>query len=153
MCKHCDGTGLEKKNRASSTLSIPPGIDDGVMLRIAGEGEAVKGGRAGDLFVTVRVTPNRRFRRDGQDIHGEAKVSFAEAALGATKSVPTVDGEVEVKIPAGTQPGAVLPAQGQGRAEPAPPQGARRPPRGDRGSRFPANSRASRRSCWRKFGE
>ena len=105
-CKHCDGTGLEKKNRELQ-LSIPPGIDDGVTLRIAGEGEAVKGGRAGDLFVTVRVTPDRRFRRDGQDIHGEAKVSFAEAALGATKSVPTVDGEVEVKIPAGTQPGAV----------------------------------------------
>jgi molecular chaperone DnaJ len=112
-CKHCHGTGLEKKNR-EFTMTIPPGIDDGATLRASGEGEAVKGGRNGDLFVTVRVTPDKRFMREGRTIHSSVKVSFPQAALGATVTVPTVDGDVELKIPAGSQPGDVLRLKGKG---------------------------------------
>lgn len=112
-CKHCHGTGLEKKNR-EFTMTIPPGIDDGATLRATGEGEAVKGGRSGDLFVTVRVTPDKRFLREGNTIHSSVKISFAQAALGDTVTVPTVDGEVDLKIPAGSQPGDVLRLKGKG---------------------------------------
>jgi len=112
-CHTCDGTGLHKQHR-EFTLKIPAGIEDGVTLRVAGEGEAAKGSRSGDLFVTVRVTPDRRFRRSGDDILSEVSISFAEAALGTTASVPTVDGDVDLKIPAGTQPGAVLRLKAKG---------------------------------------
>jgi molecular chaperone DnaJ len=112
-CQHCHGLGLEKKNR-EFTLTIPAGIDDGATLRATGEGEAVKGGRSGDLFVTVRLTPDRRFQRTGRTISSEAKITFAQAAVGDTITVPTVDGDVDLKIPAGTQPGDVLRLKGKG---------------------------------------
>ena len=112
-CHTCDGTGVIKKNR-EFTLTVPAGIDDGVTLRVAGEGEAVKGGRSGDLFVTVRVTPDKRFHREGQDILSGADISFVQAALGATITVPTVEGDVELNIPAGTQPNTVLRLKGKG---------------------------------------
>ncbi len=112
-CHNCDGTGIHK-GRREFTLKVPAGIRDGEALRVSGEGEAVRGGAPGDLFVTVRVMADKRFTRVGNDIVNDLEVTFAEAALGTKKNVATVDGDVELKIPAGTQPNSVLRLKGKG---------------------------------------
>jgi molecular chaperone DnaJ len=114
VCSICNGSGVTRERRKMS-VRIPAGISDGATIRVAGEGEAGERGRAaGDLYVHVRVKPDQRFERHGYDILNEASVPFADAALGATAQVETVDGKVEVKIPAGTQPGTVLKLKGKG---------------------------------------
>ena len=82
----------------------------------------MKGGRAGNVFVTVRVTPDQHSAATGRTSTARRKPPSAEAAPCGSESVPTVDSEVEVKIPAGTQPGAVLRLEGKGATEPAPPE-------------------------------
>lgn len=105
-CKKCGGAGVAKGTREIS-INIPAGIADGEVLRVSGEGEAMPhGGRAGDLFLAVRVRPDKRFARDGFDVRSIAEVPFSRAALGGEVSIETIDGPVELKIPAGTQPGA-----------------------------------------------
>jgi molecular chaperone DnaJ len=127
-CPHCNGSGriLEKpcktchgdgrhEHHSEIKLRIPPGVDTGSRLRSAGNGEAgFRGGPSGDLYVILHVRPHEFFQRDGDDLLCETPVSFVQAALGAEIEVPTLDGKVTIKIPAGTQPGAVFRVKGKG---------------------------------------
>ena len=99
------------------TLKIPAGIKGGQTLRIRGQGQAISLGEAGDLLVTISVHPHPTLIRDGQDLVTDARVSMTTAALGGTVRVQTLTGEVELKVPAGTQPGQQLRLRGQGVAD------------------------------------
>jgi molecular chaperone DnaJ len=112
-CTSCNGQGIEKKKKTLK-ISIPAGVDDGVVLRVRGEGEAVKGGAAGDLFVQIHVKRDKRFEREGINIYSEAQIGFTQAALGDVIEAETVDGLVDLKIPAGTQSGAQFRLKGKG---------------------------------------
>ncbi len=105
-CSTCRGTGVERKT-TTLEVGIPAGIDNGQTIRMSGQGEAgVNGGPTGDLYVTVRVVPSMHpWQRDGDDIRSEATVTYTTMVLGGTITVPTLDGEVEVKIPSGTASG------------------------------------------------
>ena len=105
VCGGCGGTGLETRAEAVH-VPIPPGAGDGDRLRVAGKGHAgVRGGAAGDLFVTVHVAPHEVFRRTGHDLHVIVPVAIHEAALGARIEVPTPDGPARLRVPPGTQSG------------------------------------------------
>jgi molecular chaperone DnaJ len=108
-CSQCRGTG-SAVDEVSVAVEIPAGMEDGSRLRVAGRvGAGEPGGRSGDLYIEVRVSPDDRFQRHGADLVHRVSVGFAEAALGATLKVPTVDGpELEIEVPAGTQPGTVF---------------------------------------------
>ncbi len=113
-CKDCGGSG---KTRATQTITIniPPGVDTGSRLRIANEGEAGRrGGPPGDLYVFVTVKPHPIFKRDGYDVICEVPVSFPQVALGSEIEVPTLEGPVKLKIPAGTQTGRIFRLKGKG---------------------------------------
>lgn len=114
-CDRCSGRGSTVAD-VSLNVEIPAGIDDGSRLRIPGRGAAGEaGGRSGDLYVEVRVSPDDRFIRHGADLVHRIRVGFAQAALGADLSVPTVDGDpVEITVPPGTQPGTVFKLSRQG---------------------------------------
>lgn len=113
-CGTCDGKGVQKKSK-QITITIPPGVEDGNRLRVRGEGDSgPKGGPSGDLYVFLKVTGDPRFRRDGMDIYSEVSVSYLDAILGSTERVPTVDGEMDLTIPAGTQPGTTMRMEGKG---------------------------------------
>lgn len=113
-CAKCGGAGLIKGSKEIK-LKIPAGISDGEILRVTGEGEPIpRGGRAGDLYVAVRVKPDPKFQRRGFDIHSREEISVPTAALGGTIEVQTLDGEIKLKIPAGTQPGQVFRLKGKG---------------------------------------
>lgn len=113
-CKECSGEGA-KRQKTELKLDIPAGIDDGQTLRVEGQGNAGKlGGSAGDLFVVVRVIPDKRFVREGTDIRSEVLVSIVDATLGTEVPVPTVHGNVTLKIPSGTQPGQVMRLKSKG---------------------------------------
>lgn len=107
-CTECKGDGRTPKN-STLEVKIPPGVDDGMRLRLAGEGEA--GPRAsppGDLILYIHVKPHPRFERRGADLYAELPVSMPRAALGGTLPFKTLDDEVEVTVPAGVQPGKRL---------------------------------------------
>jgi molecular chaperone DnaJ len=108
-CTGCGGDGRTVQRR-SYTVDVPAGVDEGDRLRVAGAGEAGRqGAPSGDLYVEVRIAEHELFERDGRDLLAEVSVPVTQAALGGTVTVPTVhDDEVEVVVPAGTQPGAVL---------------------------------------------
>ena len=113
-CGSCDGKGVNKKSK-QLTITIPPGVEDSNRLRVRGEGDAgPKGGPSGDLYVFLNVKPDPRFRREGMDIYSDATVSYIDAILGSTLRVPTVDGEVDLALPTGTQPGTTLKIDGRG---------------------------------------
>jgi molecular chaperone DnaJ len=113
-CERCGGTGLENKKKTIK-IRVPAGVDDGDVMRVRGEGESVKGGGAGDLFLRIHVQPSGEFTRDGNAIRSSVRIGFTQAALGAAIEVPTVDGEkVMLKIPAGTQSGTELRMRGKG---------------------------------------
>jgi len=96
-------------------VTVPPGIDEGHQIRLSNEGEAgPRGGPAGSLYVAVHVNPHPALRREGTELVYEANVSIAQAALGARIRVPTVEGEEEVEIKAGTQPGTEIRLRGRG---------------------------------------
>ena len=104
-CEQCEGVGREVRERTWD-VEIPAGIESGQRIRIAGAGHAGEpGGRPGDLYVGVRVTEDARFERRGEDLVHVLKVPATLAMVGGKVSVPTLDGEREVKIPAGAQPG------------------------------------------------
>lgn len=113
-CASCGGQGMqEKKNKV--TIKVPAGIDDGMRVRLTGQGEGgEKGGPSGDLYVSVHVEDHPIFRREGNDVIIDVPISFAQAALGAEIEVPTLYGEDKLKIPAGTQPGHVFRINGRG---------------------------------------
>ncbi len=107
-CDSCFGQGRVRRTRKLS-VKIPPGVDSGDRIRLAGEGEAgCNGGPPGDLYVEVHVREHPIFERDGEHLSCEVPVSFATAALGGTVEVPTLDGNVALKIPAETQSGRVF---------------------------------------------
>jgi molecular chaperone DnaJ len=113
-CKVCHGRG-RKVERPKVTIDIPAGIADGQRVRVGARGHAGdRGGPAGDLYVLVRVRQDPRFLRDGDDLLTAVDVAAPRAALGTTITVPTVDGETELEIPAGTQPHEVLLIRGAG---------------------------------------
>jgi molecular chaperone DnaJ len=101
--------------RRTLTVDVPAGIADGQRIRLAGRGhEGERGGPAGDLYVQVRVREHERFVRDGDDLVTVLDLPAPLAALGTTVRVPLLDGEEDVEIPAGTQPGSTILLRGQG---------------------------------------
>ncbi|GBE63548.1 chaperone protein DnaJ 1 [Mycobacterium sp. MFM001] len=113
-CSECKGTGVTTRTRTIN-VRIPPGVEDGQRIRLAGQGEAgLRGAPSGDLYVTVHVRPDPVFGRDGDDLTVTIPVSFSELALGTTLSVPTLDGRVGVKVPKGTADGRILRVRGRG---------------------------------------
>lgn len=113
-CPSCHGSGLRLVEE-SLQLSVPAGVEDGSTLRLAGRGEgAPGGGRPGNLYVHIRVAEDSRFERDGADLHTEVAISFPQAALGTTVKSHSLDGEVDVVLTPGTQPGATAVLRGQG---------------------------------------
>ena len=113
-CPDCRGEGRRVEERTLG-VEIPPGIHDGQQIRISGEGHAGGGGaRAGDVYVEVRVKPDPRFVRDGDDIFSTAELTITEAALGTRVNVPTLDGDEELQFPEGTQAGEVRVLRGRG---------------------------------------
>jgi molecular chaperone DnaJ len=113
-CDECRGTGVTTRTRTITAL-IPPGVVDRQRIRLAGQGEAgLRGAPSGDLYVTVRVTPDKVFGRDGDDLTVTVPVTFHELALGTTLSVPTLEGKVGVRVPKGTSDGKILRVRGRG---------------------------------------
>lgn len=113
-CTKCHGRGRVRKIRTLS-VKIPGGVDDGDRIRLSGEGEAGRnGGPAGDLYVELRVKPHKIFSRDGANLSCEFPVSIATATLGGEIELPTLNGVVVLKIPAGTQSGKVFRLRGKG---------------------------------------
>ncbi|MFP5019253.1 DnaJ C-terminal domain-containing protein [Pseudonocardia phyllosphaerae] len=116
-CPQCHGEGVSDRTR-SLTVRIPAGVDDGQKVRLSGQGEPGRGGApAGDLYVTVTVTPHRvlgRSSKNGDDLTVTVPVTFPELALGATLTVPTLDGSVSLKVPAGSASGRTLRVRGRG---------------------------------------
>ncbi len=114
-CPTCRGAGSVQESR-KITVKIPAGVKDGASIRFAGRGEAgPPGGAPGDLYVKVKVTPHKFFRRDGNDIRLDLPLTLAEAALGTTVDLPTpLDGRVKLKVPAGTQEGRKFRFKGMG---------------------------------------
>ncbi|HWC80665.1 MAG TPA: molecular chaperone DnaJ [Pseudonocardiaceae bacterium] len=113
-CPECGGSGTSTKTRPL-TVRIPAGVDDGQRIRVAGKGEpGSNGGPAGDLYVRVHVSPHKIFGRSDLDITVNVPVTFAELALGSTLTVPTLEGKVSVRVPAGTPSGRTLRVRGKG---------------------------------------
>ncbi len=113
-CPTCHGTGTERRNRVVK-VRIPPGVEDAQRVRVKGRGAPGQGGGvAGDLYVVVRVGQDPRFGRRGRNLTVSVPVTFPEAALGTTVTVPTLDGPVTVRVPPGTAPGTHLRVKGRG---------------------------------------
>ena len=107
-CKQCRGGGIVSEI-VNLNIKIPAGVNSGESIRYSGQGEAApRGGQAGDLYIKIRVSPDKGFTRQGDDILSKAEISMAAAALGGKIEVQTVDGPVELKIPEGTQSGRVI---------------------------------------------
>lgn len=104
VCSVCHGKGTERRKQ-DLTVKIPAGIDDGATIRLRERGEAIGGGERGDLYVNVRVKAHKHFTREGDIILSEEHVSMVDAALGTEINVATVDGDIRMKVPAGTQSG------------------------------------------------
>jgi molecular chaperone DnaJ len=113
-CTDCGGSGETVKARVV-TVKIPAGADSGLHLRLSGQGDAgQRGGPPGDLYVAVFVKPHAIFERQGDDLILDKTISFPLAALGGTATIPTLEGKVDLTVPGGTQPGAVLRLRGKG---------------------------------------
>ncbi len=114
LCTKCGGRGTVVET-ATLKVRIPAGIDEGESIRLTGQGEAgERGGPGGDLYLRVRVQPDKRFERDGYDIRSTAQISFTQAAIGDKIDISTVHGPVKLKVPAGTQSGTVFKLRGKG---------------------------------------
>jgi molecular chaperone DnaJ len=113
-CETCGGKGRVRKNK-DITITIPAGVSDGMSMRLEGKGAAgYNGGPNGDLYVHVRVKKHEDFQREGDDIYLEIPISITQAVLGDSIEVPTVYGNVTLKIPAGTQSGTKFKLSGRG---------------------------------------
>ena len=113
-CNICRGTGKVRKAKTIS-VKIPAGVDNGNIIPLRGQGEpGTNGGHSGDLYINLRVPRNKTFERRGTDIYIEEHISVGKAILGAELKVPTVDGEVSYKVPAGTQSNTVFRLRGKG---------------------------------------
>jgi molecular chaperone DnaJ len=112
-CPVCHGRGRVTRPR-TITVSIPPGIDENATLRLTGQGEASRGGPAGNLYVKVRIAPHEIFTRQGKQVLLQCGVNVAQAALGDEIEIDTLDGPVAFKLPAGTQSGQQFRLRGKG---------------------------------------
>jgi molecular chaperone DnaJ len=113
-CHTCNGHGLERKTRRK-VVAVPSGVDNGNQIRLAGEGQpGVNGGPPGNLYLLIEVKPHRFFRRRENDIILDLDINIPQGVLGAEVTIPTVDGEEKLKIPAGIQPGKVLRVRNKG---------------------------------------
>ena len=113
-CNKCHGKGSVRKTKTIE-VDVPAGIDDGQMIKLAGQGElGTRGGPRGDLYIEVNVANHQLFTRDGYDVYLEMPITFAQATLGDNIQVPTLDGKVEYEIPEGTQTGTVFRLKGKG---------------------------------------
>jgi molecular chaperone DnaJ len=113
-CHTCSGRGLERKTR-KKIVTIPAGVDNGNQIRLGGEGQpGINGGPTGNLYILIQVKKHKFFRRRENDILLDLDVNVAQAVLGAEVTIPTVDGEERLKIPAGIQPGKVLRLRNKG---------------------------------------
>jgi molecular chaperone DnaJ len=113
-CPSCRGGGLTVAEEKLQ-VNIPAGVEDGSTLRLSGRGEAAPGGgQAGNLYVTLQIATDPRFERDGADLHTQIALSFPQAALGATLKAQSLDGDIDVAVPPGTQPGDTLNLRGKG---------------------------------------
>jgi molecular chaperone DnaJ len=121
-CRMCGSTGVHARSEVV-TLNLPPGLETGSRVSVPGRGHAgARGGPAGDLYVTVEVAPHPYYQREGRDLTMVLPVAVHEAALGARVNVPTLDGPVALKIPAGSVTGQRLRLRGRG--VPGDPSGA-----------------------------
>ena len=128
VCSSCEGTGKVadhippgannqglKKVEDTVSIKIPPGVSDGIQLKVNGKGnDAPMGGIPGDLIVLIEETEHPSLKRDGSNLHYDLYISFADAVLGAEKEIPTVDAKAKIKIAAGTQSGKILRLSGKG---------------------------------------
>lgn len=113
-CPECRGEGISNRTR-TLTVRVPAGVDDDQRIRLVGQGEPGRGGApAGDLYVRVHVNPHAVFERSGDDLTLSVPVDFTELALGTTITVPTLDSQVSLRVPAGTANGRVLRVRGKG---------------------------------------
>jgi molecular chaperone DnaJ len=113
-CETCKGDGRTERRR-TLRVTIPAGIDEGHQIRLSNEGEVgPRGGPAGSLYVAVHVAPHASLRREGTELYHELSISIAQAALGTRVTVPTVEGDEEVEIKPGTQPGTELRLRARG---------------------------------------
>jgi len=120
-CRTCSGSGVTKEAR-TITIDIPAGVDTGMKMRVDGEGDAPQASasgasfrtRRGDLFVHIRVTPHKDFKRRGLDVYYTATIPLTTALLGGRVKVPTLDGEVDIKVPLGTNTGDMIAISGRG---------------------------------------
>ena len=113
-CTSCRGEGITREKR-SLRVKIPPGVDSGSSIRVARQGDAGRRGAAsGHLYLNIRVAPHPLFSRKGSDIHLQVPVTVSQAILGGTVTIPTIDDDVELKIPAGTQPNEQRVLRGRG---------------------------------------
>jgi len=118
-CDACAGQGRVRKIE-EKTVEIPPGVDTGMRIRLAGEGDAgLHGGPSGDLYVIVHIKPHDFFERRGNDLWCEVPISFVLAALGGTIEVKTLDGSEQLEVAPGTQPGEVYTLRGKGMPDPS----------------------------------
>lgn len=113
-CSTCSGKGRVRK-AVKLKVKVPAGIDNGQSISLRGEGEpGIKGGPAGDLFLSIRVKPHSLFQRQGNDIICEMPITFVQAALGADIDIPTLDGRIRHTVPEGTQTGSIFKVKGKG---------------------------------------
>lgn len=113
-CPECKGEGRIRQERKIE-VKIPAGVDTGTHMKLSGEGEAgIRGGAKGDLYVVIKVRPHELFQRDENNILLDLPISFTQAALGADVDVPTLDGKVKMRIPAGTQSSKIFRLRGKG---------------------------------------
>jgi molecular chaperone DnaJ len=115
-CPKCRGQGANRRTQ-NLNVKIPAGVDTGSRLKLRGEGESPPGAGPGDLYVVIRVLEHPLFRRDDNDVVCDMPVSFPQAALGADIEVPTLDGKIRMRVPPGTQSGAVFRLKGKGVAD------------------------------------
>lgn len=112
-CKACDGRGVLRSEEEIS-ITIPAGIEHGEMIRLTGRGEAIKSGTPGDLYVKVHVTPHKTIRREGINLNSTLPIKLSDALLGGAYTIETLDGPVNLKIPAGVKSGESLRIKGKG---------------------------------------
>ncbi len=112
-CGTCHGTGINRRDQ-DIQISVPSGIEDGEVLRMSGQGEAIQGGISGDLYIKIRVEPHPQFEKEGDNLIMDLHIKLSEALLGTTKDIKTLDGTINLKIPEGINFFEVLRVRGKG---------------------------------------